>query len=393
VANRVAARWFCTEGDPGGPQVGYPESIVRVPLSPAHIALEQQMNFSQTARRARNHSFTLVELPVVSKWKRPAFTLVELLVVIAIIGILVALLLPAIQAAREAARRTQCTNGERQIGVALNNYVTQFKRLPMGHVSKLNTSGQPKSYYSWITLIMPFLEEMAIYDKVDLKVGLEDLNDANDPNTFFYHRIELKTFICPSDVEVGLINDWYGARGNYAANVGRGRMWMNDTSPWQCEHIGSIDPNAPHITKCSTNQSSMTRLGVFLVNYGRKLSEITDGTSKTVAVSEIRKVEGVDTRGALHFSAGSMYMHDFLPNDTASFDRSRYCEKADYAPCLATQSQWAGYWSQAARSAHPGGVNVMLVDSSVRFVSENISEELWQAISTPDGDETPSDTL
>jgi len=341
-------------------------------------------------------AFTLVELPAVSKSKRAAFTLVELLVVIAIIGILVALLLPAIQAAREAARRTSCTNNMRQIGVALNNYVTLNKRLPKGHVSKPDPdSGDPKSYFSWITQILPFVEETGLYDQINLKIGLDELTTGTNRTTLFqYQLISFKTFLCPSDIEAGEINFFYGARGNYAANVGQGNLWMDDLSPWRCSHPISYSPAPPHASKCPNGKSAMLRLGVFMVNYGRKLSEVTDGTSKTVAVSEIRKVEGVDTRGSLHFSAGVMYMHDFLPNDTSRPDNSRYCgDDLTYAPCLFTGQEWKGAWFHTARSAHPNGLNSMLLDGSVRFVAQTISEELWKAIGTPDGDEVSTEQL
>jgi hypothetical protein len=261
-------------------------------------------------------------------------------------------------------------------------------------------SGSPKSFFSWVTLILPFVEEASVYDQINFKIGLEDLNkmNPNDPGVFYFHHIPFQTFLCPSDVEVGLVNDWYGARGNYAGSAGRGWLWMDNMDPWQCGNkLNPFDFNPPHLSKCPTNKSSLARVGTFQVNRGRKLSEVTDGTSKTVAVSEIRKVEGKDTRGTLHFSAGALYFHNYLPNDTIHADHSRYCgdgdRGADYAPCNLTGSDWAGYWTHTARSAHPGGLNSMLLDGSVRFISQNISEDLWYAVATPNGDEVPVEQL
>lgn len=134
-----------------------------------------------------------------------------------------------------------------------------------------------------------------------------------------------------------------------------------------------------------------------MVNKGRKMSEFEDGTSKTAAVSELLTIPGTDTRGTLHFGAASMYMHDYLPNhvDTSSIqvDQTRWCVTTDVAPCRITNEEWRGEWKHTARSAHPGGVNLMLVDTSVRFVSESVSLETWQAYSTPRGGEVTAESL
>ena len=176
--------------------------------------------------------------------RNAAFTLVELLVVIAIIGILVALLLPAIQAAREAARRSQCMNNMRQIGIAFTNYESAKKVLPIGATQRYGNdpkTGQPYSgdptMYSWVSLLMPYVEEASLYSQVDWKIPLGVRNDNNETS----HHIEFQTFQCPSDQKVGITNSWYGARGNYAGNVGVGFIWMNDPSPYQdCSLYKSI---------------------------------------------------------------------------------------------------------------------------------------------------------
>jgi prepilin-type N-terminal cleavage/methylation domain-containing protein len=326
------------------------------------------MNYSLIARRAR----------------RAGFTLVELLVVIAIIGILVALLLPAIQAAREAARRTQCTNNLKQIGLACLNFESTYKRLPTGAVQRANVSTDP-TMFSWISQILPFIEEGSLYDQVDWKIPLGERNDKGDTS----HHIKFKSFLCPSDEDVDITNSWYGARGNYVGNAGIGRIWMDDPTPTQDSAGHPKHPLAP-----AGSNSTLVAQGTFLVNHGRSMREFTDGTSQTASVSELIKIEGEDTRGVLHFGAGVMYMHDYPPNtiEISSgkvYDRTRYCISVpEFAPCQKTQSNdWKGYWNHIARSHHPGGVNLELVDGSVRFISDNISDVSWKALATPQGEE------
>jgi prepilin-type N-terminal cleavage/methylation domain-containing protein len=338
------------------------------------------------------------------------FTLVELLVVIAIIGILVALLLPAIQAAREAARRTQCTNNIRQVGIALMNFETANKRFPNGATQRYGNdakTGQPFSgdptMFSWVSTMMPYLEEASFYSKVDWKVPLGQRNSLTPPDTS--HHIKFESYTCPSDEPVDIVNNWYGARGNYAGNVGIGFMWMNDTSPTQDCAFANLNPGyscSPHPFSTShplgqnpeAPNSSLTRFGTFMMNKGRRMSEFEDGTSKTAAISEVRTVAGEDTRGTLHFGAGVMYMHDYPPNYIGLKDRSRYCvDQPDYAPCQTSESEWRGRWRHFARSAHNGGVNLMMVDTSVRFIPDSIDEATWQAMSTPKGGEVVTESI
>jgi prepilin-type N-terminal cleavage/methylation domain-containing protein len=334
--------------------------------------------------------------------RRSAFTLVELLVVIAIIGILVALLLPAIQAAREAARRNQCLNNIRQIGISMMNFESAKKRFPNGATQRYGNdpktgapyTGDP-TMFSWVSLLMPYLEEASLHDQVDWTIPLGVRNAQTPADTG--HHIPFETYLCPSDERVGLTNNWYGARGNYAGNVGVGVIWMNDTSPTQDCAWASLNPGygcrpGPHWSPTQRNpkfpNSSLKRFGTWMMNKGRKISEFTDGTSKTVAVSEVRNVPGTDTRGVLHFGAGVLYMHDFPPNYLGAVrEKTRYCENADYAPCAITPEEWKGDWRHFARSAHSGGVNSMMADTSAKFIADSISEQSWIALATPDGEE------
>ena len=131
-----------------------------------------------------------------------------------------------------------------------------------------------------------------------------------------------------------------------------------------------------------------------MVNKGRRISEFSDGTSKTAAISEVRLVEGQDTRGVLHFGAGVLYMHNLPPNDASAIkERTRYCLDTGYAPCVTSSMEWRGEWRHFARSAHPGGVNLMMVDTSCRFIANDINVDTWKAIATPRGDEVLADNF
>ena len=98
-------------------------------------------------------------------------------------------------------------------------------------------------------------------------------------------------------------------------------------------------------------------------------------------------------RERCHYGAAIMYMHDFPPNFEAGFDRTRYCVSIDDAPCLPSQSTWRGAWTHTARSNHPGGVNSMAIDSSVRFVSDDVDALLWKQVATPNGGEILTSTF
>jgi len=315
---------------------------------------------------------------------RRAFTLVELLVVIAIIGVLVALLLPAVQAAREASRRAQCQNNLHQIGVALMNYESRAGEFPPADV-RINhpKTGIPKTLYSWVTILMNYVEQGTVYRSTDWVNKTLEERDADHDTT---HHIPLPSFNCPSDIQVGIVNSFYGARGNYAVNAGRGFVWMDDIR-WEQElhpKLTSADDLLP--------DSSLEDYGAFFVNRGLRVADATDGLSNTAGVCELRKVEGEDTRGALHFGACTMYMHDVTPNSFKE-DKTRHCDRRAaelVAPCRPTADGWAGDWAHYARSQHVGGVNLEMMDASVRFVSDDVSLVVWRQLSTAYGEEVTS---
>lgn len=354
------------------------------------------------------------------------FTLVELLVVIAIIGVLVGLLLPAVQAAREAARRTECLNNVKNICLAMQNYASTYGTLPPSEVREGNVEANPpvqvKTLYGWITILMPYIEEANAYSATDWNKRLETRFDEGDTA----HHIVLKTFTCPSEVNppavVGITNDFYGARGNYVANAGTGWYWAEDVNKSQSlrgwhDNLAS-NPSANILeARPTAGGIHMTSLGLFRVANllrsdpgnedsdlrgkvkGMKFSQITDGTSNTAAVCELRLVPGEDSRGVMHFGPGSLYMHDYPPNvdfnkrginGLAVEDWTRYCDRnvaREFSPCRPANAAWKGFWHHLARSYHPGGVTLGLADSSGRFINDDVDITAWHALGTPDGEE------
>ncbi len=353
---------------------------------------------------------------------RHAFTLVELLVVIAIIGVLVALLLPAVQAAREAARRSQCVSNLKQLGLATLNYESTNKQFPPGH--RMTKDGSDiNSLGAWVTQLMPFLEEGNLFAQIDTEqLFFEQTVDVGRGQFEKTHHVFLPSMVCPSDpagtgAQLGLIDDHYGARGNYVGNAGWADpgpgfeecgIWMNDPN-WEMTGNNRAGHPAcrngvpyPGGSNGRTVKSALAGYGPFLMNRGVKLRQVTDGTSKTVAYAELLKVPGRDMRGCMHWGGGAMYVHSEPPN-SRNADLSRFCAvdpNDPTAPCDDSVASWTGAHKLAARSAHPGGVNVTMIDGSSHFVSDDIESMqhgqnvpgVWQALSTFSGGEIASIT-
>jgi prepilin-type N-terminal cleavage/methylation domain-containing protein len=310
------------------------------------------------------------------RWRsRRGFTLVELLVVIAIIGILVALLLPAVQAAREAARRTQCLNNLRQLGIGMHSHHDQKKVFPPGFFwpkpanppcdSTAHTKG---SESTWITHLLPFIEQNALYDGADWSRGFGLAPGINGELC----GTKIPTMHCPSGPNAQQLGLWYNAyaRGSYVANNGIGPMVesCSDSSPLPGARVG----------------------GAFFVNSALSTADFRDGTSQTAMVSEIRMVtENADQRGVMHYPEGPFYHHNYTPNTLVPDQvRTAACPSGGLytpeAPCVGAYGGWRPRAVlMTARSYHPGGVNLLLADASSRFVSESIDLAVWQALSTP----------
>jgi prepilin-type N-terminal cleavage/methylation domain-containing protein len=313
---------------------------------------------------------------------RRGFTLVELLVVIAIIGVLVALLLPAVQSAREAARRMQCSNNLKQISLAVHNY------------SDVYTSALPVGEYSccwgtWLVGILPFVEQKNLFDQYKYFGSVQNAAGDNYAQTNGdtryggvlnrpVTRTQMKAYTCPSDTNSAspsIIS--FVTFHNYVANHG-------NTSLARTATLGTT----------STGQPNVFGGGPFIfvgsatsVPQVIRLQNITDGLSNTLAFSETVQGKQADLRGFAWWNGGAHFETLLVPNSPLPdvLEHASYCVPASRLnpPCTAPTTALPS--NIAARSRHPNGVMASLCDGSVRFFSNNIALDPWRAWGTSQG--------
>jgi prepilin-type N-terminal cleavage/methylation domain-containing protein/prepilin-type processing-associated H-X9-DG protein len=324
------------------------------------------------------------------------FTLVELLVVIAIIGILVALLLPAIQAAREAGRRSDCINKLHQLGIALHNYEGAHKRLPPGTTGYDSSKNNIPSYpgnntppveIPIVVFMLPYLEEGSLHGQYDFNRDAQ--TQYNDPNSPVGARLAI--FQCPSDSpqDAGACSgtgeeDW---KGNYGINWGAYVTACQRPKPGTIALLGDADSD------CPTPQGKL-RMAPFHVEFGAKFAQITDGTSQTLAMMEMiqtaSEVGGICDRRARIWCEKPgchMLMTRNTPN-SSNPDEGNCSDKIPEAPCHDMTVAEARVKSHnAARSRHSGGVQILMCDSSAHFIADDIDLTVWRAMSTMAGGE------
>jgi len=270
--------------------------------------------------------------------KRNAFTLVELLVVIAIIGVLVALLLPAVQAAREAARRSSCNNNQKQLALAIHNYHDTYLTMPPGYIE--NNLATNTLSHAWGTHILPHIEENNLYENMS-----EDMGVAVSSPTIDEGGAVLDAFACPSSTLPDTDSDGYG-RSNYVGNSGN--------------HSNGGDGQ-----------------GVFWDNSRVRFRDITDGTSNTILIGE---VEGHSNDSNDGFP---IWMGPVSQDKTTGGPRS-VLRTLSLGNPINTDLTSGGCENRTAFSSrHPGGALFAFADASVHFLSETI--EMGTVTGTPDG--------
>ena len=316
------------------------------------------------------------------------FTLVEVLVVIAIIGLLIALLLPAVQSTRESSRRSACSNNLRQIGLGLALYESTQKTLPIGAYTSNPTISGPVARVRWGMRVLPYIEESALLQTMDLSVPSTPTHTDYLPQNVAAFRRALAVFRCPSDTDVQPLWDSYG-RGNYPGCFSaKGDMVEFDAYPDR--YAMDTGPLAPVNAACKDVHA------IFNFNIARRSAKIGDGLSKTMAVSEVISPLG-DMRGKWSHEWGSQFSALRGPNSTLPDQIVQWAHdccppvmntNVPGAPIMGrTDIHWSNV-NYAARSRHPGGVHAGMLDGSVRFVRDEINLSTWQAMASIDGGET-----
>lgn len=321
--------------------------------------------------------------------KSDGFTLVELLVVIAIIGILVALLLPAVQAAREAARRTQCTNHLKQLGVALHNFEGARKSLPAGSGYART---EPKG--NWLVAIAPYLEETAVFSRYDFAKYSDQT-----PNLELAATTVIATLICPSDPDAGqpILSNRRQGGGSHNPPVSQG-LWytgsMGPTIPDLCQFdaptsstykftcqgcsFGTLYADGTPLTPCSAVQrsgSTDTCAGLICRRHeGIKFKRVTDGLSNTLMLGETLPT---------HWVWNCVFCDNF-PVSSTHIPLNTMISAA-----TATNfAQTSGF-----KSLHAGGANFVMGDGSVRFLNETIDYVTYNVLGSRANDDIAAGEL
>ncbi|MFK7777905.1 MAG: DUF1559 domain-containing protein [Gimesia sp.] len=326
---------------------------------------------------------------------RRGFTLIELLVVIAIIAILIALLLPAVQQAREAARRTQCKNHLKQLGLAVHNYISSYRYLPPGASVDLSVSSTGNNG-SWGVhgRILPLLEQGNLYNLVDLSIAW-DFQTAID-------GLKIPVFACPSDPKSDLVRDPGSGKvklypTSYGFNYG---TWFVFDPTNGSGGNGAFYPNASLTMAAFTDGTSNTLLASevkgwqpYTRNGGPSSttipSTVSDAATITASGTQFKTNTGHTEwpDGRVHHTGFTVTMN---PNSYVPYTNGGIEYNADYNSWQEGKDGTAGsptYAIITSRSYHIGVVNAVLADGSVRTISENISLDIWRALGTRDNGE------
>jgi prepilin-type N-terminal cleavage/methylation domain-containing protein/prepilin-type processing-associated H-X9-DG protein len=318
--------------------------------------------------------------------RRRGFTLIELLVVIAIIAVLIALLLPAVQAAREAARRSQCVNNMKQLGIAMHNYHDALGSFPIGAtgVRSLAPGGKypdgtavGNARRTWASMLLPYIEQGVMANAYNFSINF----NTNQNTTVELSLIGV--YSCPTDPNYGSIEQSPGRRqGNYMANWGNTTWYQNLSTTYN--PVTGIYP--------AGSTQAVSFLGApFTEDKSFGIPSITDGTSATLLMAEVKI--GADISGGTQDHRGDLWNDDYQcamftaftpPNSSFPDYLSADCNYPYQTnpPCTSN----APYFS-AARSYHPGGVNVLMADGHVQFFKDSINYQIWRNLASSQGSE------
>ncbi len=326
--------------------------------------------------------------------KHYGFTLVELLVVIAIIGVLVALLLPAIQTAREAARRMTCSNNLKQYGIAMHTYHDNNKKLPWGCTRPFAPSGitgnqftELANRHTWMPRIWPYIEQQQLAKQYSYVGRFVDNN--NVPNCL---RSKVPVYYCPSDRPGAMHNVPADNRVkvNYVVNLGNAE-YVDQGRPTGTDPYPAEFPYRRCNWAGTGNEFNGSPFSV-CVQYN--FSDITDGLSNTLLMSELLVGDSdsiSDHRGDVFNDEASFFFNTHMTPNTTTGDApvAGYCvADAPDRPCTTIAAGEFYRIRISARSRHPGGVNYIRCDGSQGFASDGLSQAIWMAVGSTKGNES-----
>ena len=324
-----------------------------------------------------------------------AFTLVELLVVIAIIGILVALLLPAVQSAREAARRISCTNNLKQIGLAMHQFENTTKTYPSSIRWQPN---RPSGNWSIHARILPYLELSELEKAIDYSQGYSNVRISNAVDAPLISAFRLSMYVCPSEVrdEARLKNDiptYYPL--NYGFSSGTWFIYQPESNARGVAGPGVFTPNSKTRPRQITDGLSHTLMAAEVKAYTPYFRDggpaPTSAPNNPIAIcslggnfkSSSGHTEWVD--GRVHQTG---FTATFSPNTKVICEQSGEAFDVDYTSNRESQTQTAPtYAAVTSRSYHPGSINVAFMDGSTHTIGNDIDLRLWRALSTKNGGE------
>ncbi len=290
---------------------------------------------------------------------RRGFTLVELLVVIAIIGILVGMLLPAVQQVRAAARRTQCANNSRQMGLALLNYESSHQSFPAGWVTNDSTNALAEPGWGWSAKILPFVDAGNLYQQIDFGVAIDDPIHETSISQI------VPIFLCPSETIEEIVNlDAHVEHGGHL--VGQAPKQGHDHG----ELLVSRSNYSGVFGSTEIDDSPLKGNGVFYANSRTEMRDVKDGSSNTIMVGERRN------------DLGPISWVGMVPKVDEPF--ARIVGITDHAP------NHPDLHFEDFRSNHATGINVTLVDGSTHFINDNIGSSVFQGLGTRNGREKVS---
>jgi prepilin-type N-terminal cleavage/methylation domain-containing protein len=347
-------------------------------------------------------------MSVKKRWR--GFTLIELLVVIAIIAVLIALLLPAVQQAREAARRTQCKNNLKQLGLAIANYESTFKVFPtsrLGNISTFNVNAPATwddGWVGWTVMVLPYLDQANIYNQYNPNFRW------NSPTNAAMTGMKVGLYVCPSTpnqnrVDSNATTTPLPAAGDYQAIASVSQKYYSAIGSTNAQLTSKTDPTGTQLRQGIFAKPGAPTDASYAQNGPTTYANISDGTSNTLAVGEsagdplpygptktpLSLAIVLASPNAADYSAAGFYLGGTGWADDGKVTGIEGCNQAGTARAVAPLAPMNACNDSDMYSFHTGGVQFLLGDGSVRFLSQNIDAFTYAGLCTKAGGEVVGD--